>query len=355
MEIRVYDPQLQLVGIIENYSSLLWNRKYSATGDFELHVPIVNDVFNYLVRGNIISYNGAVEAGVIESIQITQETTNNEYIAKGRFLESYFDRRLVYNTFANPTYNYSGLVEVAMRTIIENAAEIPLLELGELQGYTEEITFQATYQNLLTYESKLADSATLGFRCTPDFVDKKIIFNVYKGLDHSENQSDRVRVTFSDEYKNLNSVVYTENDQLLKTVCYVGGQGEGDEREWVIVGDNASTGLERREVRLDATDISPDDITYSEYRDLLTQRGVDLLENQDILIKSFECKTIPNGNFIYKMHYDLGDIVTLKKESWGLSIDLRITAVTEVYEHGTMKIEPTFGNPLPDAIDWEDK
>ena len=359
MEIRVYTPELNLLGIVENFSSLLWDRKYSEAGRFELHVPVMADTVNYLKRGNIIAYEGAVEAGVIESI-VAEQGKNNQLTISGRFLESYLDRRLIYINGStlngvSHTFNFSGRVEVGMRTLISNAVAIPLLQLGTLHGFTEEITFQATFQNLLRYESQLANSAGFGFRCIPDFVNKTITFDVYKGLDHSENQSNRVRVIFSDDYRNLANTTYTENDQLLKNVCYVGGQGEGEDRVWVLVGDDTLTGLARREVKLDATDIQPDDLTTEQYKAKLTQRGEDLLNNEDILIKSFECDTMPTGNFIYKEHYDLGDIVTVKKEQWGVSLDLRITEITEVYEHGKAVISPIFGNPLPDTVSWEDK
>lgn len=361
MELRVYTPQLQFLGVVENYISLLWNRKYSSAGDFELHVPVTNGNISYLTRGNVVAYLGAVEAGVIESIQIQQDSKKNELIAKGRFLESYLDRRVIHGAklgdYSYASYNYSNdFTEKAMRQLVTTfASDIPLLELGEEKGFTDKITFQVTFQNLLKYEGKLADSANLGFRCAPDFDNRKIVFDVYKGLDHSENQSDRVRVTFSDAYRNLSSSDYTENDQLLKTVCYVGGQGEGSERVWVVVGDDTLDGLARREVKLDATDINPEGLTDAAYRTQLQERGKALLENTDILVKSFESKTIPDGNFKYKTHYDLGDIVTIRKDNWGISVDLRITEVTETYEHGKMEILPTFGNPLPDTIDWEDK
>lgn len=356
MEVRVYEPvELKLQGIIEDYISLLWNRKYDGAGSFEFHAPATSFNIYYLRRGNIIAYVGAAEAGVIESFQIQQAADKNEIIVKGRFLESYLDRRLIYSTTGDsPAYNFSGYTEVAMRTLITNAVAIPLLTLGELNNFPEEITFQATYQNLLKYETKLADSMSAGFRISPDFVNGQLIFNVYKGLDHSVDQSERVRVVFSDEYQNINSAEYMENDQLLKTVCYVGGRGEGAERTWVIVGDNESTGLARREVKLDAVDIDPTDLTTAQYEAKLQQRGEDLLYNNS-LIQSFGCDTVSNGNFVYRQHYDLGDIITLMKESWGIYVNLRITEITEAYEHGKLTITPTFGNPLPDTIDWEDK
>lgn len=354
MEVRVYTPELQLLAIIENYTSLLWTRKYSDAGSFEFHVPTSLYNIQTLALGNIIAYPGSLEAGVIEYIKIQQTSKKNEMVVKGRFLESYLDRRLIHGA-TKPAYNYSGYTELGMRQIIEDCVPIPLLELGEVKGFTDTITFQATYQSLLKYESKLADSAGLGFRCFPDFVNKSIVFDVYRGLDHTVTQSERVRVTFSEGFKNLDSTTYTENDQLLKTVCYVGGQGEGEDRIWVVVGDDSLVGLERREVKLDATDIDPTDLTTAQYKEKLRQRGEDLLNEKDILVRSFDCDTIPNGNFIYKEHYDLGDIVTLQKESWGMSVDMRITEIREAYEKGKLTISPTFGNPLPDSIDWEDK
>lgn len=352
MEVRIYDPELKLLAIIEDYTSLLWNRKYSAAGDFELHAPATPYNVSKLARGNIVAYQGALEGGVIEDIEIEQTNSTNAIIVKGRFLESYLDRRLIYT--ADHVYNFSGLTEAAMRSIIANAVPIPLLQLGEIQGYEERVSFQVTYQSVLKYESKLADSMGAGFRITPDFVNKVLTFNVYKGLDHSAHQSQRVRVTFSDEYKNINGATYSENDQLLKTVCYVGGQGEGAERVWVVAGDNSLTGLERREVKLDAGDVDPTDLTEAQYKEKLRQRGESLLA-QSILAQSFECNTVPEGNFSYKRHWDLGDIITLEKKSWGLSIDLRVTGITEAYEHGRATITPTFGNPIPDAINFEDE
>lgn len=349
MEIKVYTPGLDLIGVIENFVSLLWNRKYSTAGDFELHVPASSYNITLLTRGNIVSYRGAVEAGVVESIVIVQNSKKNEITAKGRFLSSYMDRRLI-----KGTYNFSGLVETAMRNILSNATAIPLVQLGSVQGYTETVTFQATYKNLLVYENKLADSIGIGFRFSPDFTAKTITFNLYRGLDHSIHQGDRARVVFSESFNNINEATYSENDQVYKNVAYVGGQGEGSARTWVISGDNTLTGLERREVALNASDVSPDGLSTAEYQNKLLQRGDALLE-KDALTKAFECDTIPNGNFTYKTHYDLGDIITVQKEEWGLSLDMRMTEITEVYEYGTATLRPTFGNPLPTTIDWEDK
>ena len=42
MELYVFDRDLNFEGILEEYFSLIWRRKYSKCGDFELHCNIDN-------------------------------------------------------------------------------------------------------------------------------------------------------------------------------------------------------------------------------------------------------------------------------------------------------------------------
>lgn len=345
MEVRFYNRDLNFLGLIENQSSLIWTRRYFEPGAFELHCPITDYNRQLVQMGNLIWLKGASEAAIIESIVMEQSQTKKEITAKGRFLESYLDRRLVKGTYnAN-----NSLVETEMRTLITNAVAIPKLELANPIGDTTRVTYQVTYKNLLNTIQKLSSYSNLGFRIRPDFNGKKMIFETYKGLDRSIGQSDRNRVVFSEDYNNISNATYTENSQTHKTKIYVGGQGEGDDRTIVSVG--SGTGFDLREDFYSVSDVSPDGLTTSEYQAALMQKGNEKLD-ATALVKSFECTTEADSNFIYKVNYDLGDIVTIKKPDWGVSIDLRITELTEVYEYGSMSVSPTFGNPLPTTIDW---
>ena len=349
MELRIYDAELNLKGITENQRSIVWTRRYFEAGEFEITLPITDDNIRLYQLGNIVSFRNTVEAGVIEDIQLSQSNIERTLSARGRFLASYMDRRLI-----RPTINFSGKVEVAMRTLLTGAVSIPLVELGELMGYDDTVEFQATYKNLLDFETKLSKSANIGFRFRPDFTEKVIYFDTFKGLDRTRNQTDRAFVEFSDKFDNINKSVYRDNDQLLKTVGYVGGEGEGSARTYVVVGDDTLTGLERRELFVDAKDISSDDITQQEYLAALAERGNQYME-EHIRSSSMECETIPSGNYNYLTDYDLGDVVTVRNTQWGIYQDLRITEITEVYEYGNAVIQPTLGSALPTKMTWEDK
>ena len=346
LEIRIYDRNMMRKGVIENETSLLWDRKYFEPGSFEMHAPLTDRNLELLVKDNLIAYEGSVEAGVIEDVEYTERYDLNEIVVKGRFLSSYFDRRLI-----RSTVNFTGKVEVAMRQLVSGVTPIPLIELGELHGFTPTVTFQATMKNLLDYEKKLASSSNLGFRCRPDFSEKKIYFEVYQGIDRTLGQNVASRVIFSEEYENLNSADYIYNSQLYKTLAVVGGQGEGNDRVYVEVG--GGSGLDLREVFVDARDLSQDKLTDAEYKEALKQRGIEELE-KDALSESLTSETQPDVNYTYKKDYDLGDIVTVEKKKWKLTSDQRITEIEEVYENKKMKVVPTFGSPLPETVKWED-
>lgn len=344
MEIRIYKPDLYRIGQIENHLSLIWTRKFYEPGNFELHAPITDENLELLQKGNIVSKRGSKEAGVIEDIEKEESNIKNEITVKGRFLSSYMDRRLI-----KSTVNFNGYVEEAMRKLLGGATPIPLVRFGVFHGFPEKVEFQATMKNLMTYETKLAKTGAIGYRFAPDFDVHEIIFDTYKGIDRTVGQHENPRVVFSESYDNLNNAIYRYNDQKLRTYAIVGGEGEGSERVYYTVG--GGEGLNLREIFVDAKDINSEELTAEQYKAALIQRAQETL-NENIVSESLECETDADANFKYKEDYDLGDLVTVRKKRWGLCMNQRITEIQEIYEYGKMKVVPTFGNPMPEKIDW---
>lgn len=346
MEVRIYGRDLYRKGQIENQTSLIWTRKFYEPGTFELHAPITDENLYLLQKDNIIGKKGSAEAGIIEDIEKEESDIKNEITVKGRFLSSYMDRRLI-----KKTVNFSGKTEVAMRQLYSGVVPLPLVELGNLNGFPESVEFQVTMKNLLTYESKLSRAGAIGFRFRPDFRERKIVFETYQGKDRTFNQHENNRVIFSESYNNLNNAIYRYNNQNLKTFAIVGGQGEGDARTYYELG--GGEGYDLREIFVDAKDINPDGLTEAQYKAALLQRAQEAL-NDAIASETLESETDAAINFVYKEDYDLGDIVTVRKKKWNLYMNQRITELSEVYEYGGMTVVPTFGDPLPEKIKWDE-
>ena len=338
-DVRIYTSDMELIGFVSGITSLQWHRMYYAPGEFELHVAITDDNVRYMQLENLIWIPGKPEAGVVESVDIKYSATERDLVVKGRFLESYMDRRLIRPSYTADNAN----TETVMRTLLSNAAEIPNVVLGDVIGITDTVSFNAQYKGLLDYEQRLAKSAAVGFRFRPDFEKKTITFEIWKGVDRSANQTDRPQVIFSTDYGNLEQIEYSKDNYSYKNVCYVGQFTDGTVTDVYITGDDSLIGLDRRETWLEASDVDKNSLTTDQYQSSMIQRGKDELRSNKCKSSTFDSSVNPDGNFKYLMDYDLGDIVTIRRPEWGIERDERITEINEIYENGIFKIEPTFG------------
>ncbi len=355
MEIYVFDKNLNFIDTIDQYTSLQWIRRYHTAGRFELHCPITSHNISTLARNNLIWKQDSNEVGIIEYRRLYTDENGKEIITVvGRMLTSILDRRILYTTEQHINKN----VEIIMRNMVDKNCistsekrKLPII-LGELKGYTERTDYQKSYGNLLEELTALSQTSDIGFFIRTDLEQKKHYFETYKGIDRSIAQSENSHVVFSRDYDNLYNQEYTDDVNNLRTTALVAGEGEGADREIVVVNDNYS-GLDRYELYVDARDLQRevDDIILSdeEYRNLLTQRGLEKLsEYKDI--QTFEGSIVTN-NYKYKEDFDLGDIVTIIDRKWNVVVNTRITEITEIYENGQVQIIPTFGNKIPTIID----
>lgn len=357
MEIYIFDRDLNFRGILESYFSLIWTRRYSKCGEFELHCGLTPTTLGLLKRGNVIWKNDGTEAGYIEYRNITLNAQKEEIlVVSGKFLAGYLDRRIVWGT-----ERFYGKAEVAIRTLVNNHAInpenpdriIPLLELGALNGFTQNTNIQTSYSNLLETIEKIATASGLGFTCNANLENKAIALDVYEGVDRTAGQNINAPAIFSQEFENVLEQEYTDSLNNYRNVALVGGVGEGTERKLAVVG--AGAGLDRFEIFADRRDLSNEDengdpIPDVDYLPLLEQVGNEVLaENTEI--QTFDSKINLNSNLIYKQDFDLGDIVTCTSKKWGVTIDTRITEIEEVYEEKGFDVYVTFGNIVPTLID----
>ena len=413
MDLYIYNPAIELQGVIDAFTSFRWRRRFFEPGEFELHCSATPEILSLLTEENIIHRLDRREAGIIEGIKIhsPDNGTGDEIVATGRMGSSMLDRRII-----TPTVNFSGTVEDAMRKIVSDnaitARPLPHLVLGTAAHLEPTASFQAAYKTALTVCEALGRAAPLGFRVRLDIPQKRWIFEVYGGTDHSVTQERNPLVLFSDEFQNIKGAAYSLNNTGYANYAIVGGENNGDGR--VILYVDRTHGEPSRELWVDANDLkstadAEDDFTgngsakaftlshlpssvssvsvggtptsdytqsgraitfaaapasgaaiavsyaYSltpeEYSDLLTQRGIEKLTDA-AKPESFSADAVSTENFQYLTDWDLGDIVSFEK--WGVLLNQRITEVEEIYENGVATVTPVCGNPLPDTLNLGD-
>lgn len=338
-----FNKNLNMLGVVDSFISLRWRRKYFEAGEFEIVLPVNDYMMQFIDTDVLVMRNNYTEAGIIETIEFSDNGTNEEVTISGRFLSSLFERRIVKSKI-----NFSGNTIEGMNTIVN--AMTPLTSQWETETVTmssPHIDFQVTYKNVYEYLCKLAEYSNLGIRIVPNVDSKVYMFEVWKGLDRTIDQSENEQYSFSDDNYNIEQGSLVISDKTKVNYVLVGGTGEDTDRVLVTV-DKGKSGFNRYEIFSDQKALSNDGLTDSAYRSQLTSVGEGKISDG-----TFKLEVTALVQQDYKTKWDLGDIVNIKKEKWGVFTQYRIIEVEETIEDGKKTIYPTFGSPLSSA--WDDE
>lgn len=337
-----FDKELNMLGIVDYFISLRWRRKYFEAGEFEIVLPVNDYMKQFLTTDILVLRNNYTEAGIIDTIQYKDDGDDEEVTISGRFLSVLLERRIVRNKI-----NFSGNTIEGMNTLVN--AMTPLTSAWETEQVTlssPHIDFQCTYKNVYQYLCKLAEYSNIGFRIVPNVESKVYMFEAWKGLDRTASQSQNEEYSFSDDNFNIEQGELVISDKTKATYVLVGGAGEDSNRTLVEVNGGA-TGFDRYEKFSDQKGLSKENLTDAQYKSELESVGTGLLSDG-----TFQLEVTALVQQDYKTKWNLGDIVNIKKEKWGVSTTYRIIEVEETIEDGKKTIYPTFGSPLSSA--WED-
>jgi hypothetical protein len=342
MELEIRDTTYSIIAIIDNATSILWTKKYNDVGEFEFVVPAaIIEYIKALQVNYYVTRPDENQVGIIERINRKADFENGDYyIINGRFIESILDRRIVWEQTI-----FSGTVENAIRKFINDNAinpeiperKLPNLILESVHGWAEPLTIQRTGTGLSDLTSDLCKQFNYGFRITR--LGNNFIFGLYKGIDRSYGQTVNPYVVFSEEFDNLNGQEYICSLEEFKNVAQVAGEGEGSARVRTVVGKGA--GMARFEVFVDAHDLSTNDgeVPMNTYLEQLKTRGRDRLIG---ITELFDADIITSATYEYKVDYNVGDIVTIASDEWGIMLNTRLIAMTESWNEEGYKLVPTF-------------
>lgn len=362
MELYVYDSGMNMLGILEEITSLIWTRRYWECGDFKLLVPF-NSTHNQLLQtGNIIIKHGDNEAAEILYASISKNLEGFEVIeAQGKFLTHWLSKRIVTAPLSNVTAKPQAIIR---RMVDENC--ISSIESRRLPDFSladdaiipgDDITYTSEeYVNLLDASVDIAQGSKIGFKTLTDRATGLHTFSVYKGRDYTaENTEGNPPCIFSQEYDNVLEQEYTKSTEKYRSVAYVTGEEREDETSELVIVNDSLTGLDRNELYVSASDIkqtyTDDDdteitLTDEEYRQALVDRGNEKLQQYPIS-QAFSSDINASANLVYREDFDLGDRVTCINKTWNVRIDARITEIEESYEVDGEGLEITFGESIP--------
>lgn len=343
MELLLLDKDFQICGLIDDFSSLVWNRKYYECGNFNLQIGI--KYWEQFKNAMYVYSKDFKETGILETLNHKTTTQGTEIQRSGRFLESMLADRAINTTQSFRNQTTEDIVRSLVNIFAINAGTRSILKLtlGERKGLGRSRTMQITGGNLLDKIYKLCKEDELSICLWYDFDNNKLVFEVWRGLDRRDTQDENTWAIFSKNFENITDDEYSTDETQYRNFAYVAGEDTGGDRVIVEV-DRVKEGEKHKELYVDARDIQKsEDITDAEYKEMLKERGIQKLnECNKVEIADFSIDTL--ANLKYKTDFDLGDKVVYKNDELGFDIENRIIGVSEAYENGNMTLDINFGN-----------
>lgn len=386
MDLYILDSNFQTIGVVDNYESLIWAKRYFEFGDCEIYLPASQRNRALFAIGNYITRTDDDMVCRIVSHEIATDEDNGDYITVvGEDLRAVLNQRIVYRQT-----NFRGTAEDFIRRIVyENLIstrdevghrKIDNFFLGDSNGFTDRLNMQSTYDYVGDKVIEVCRRFGYGSRLVLD--GEFLVFNIYRGVDRSYNQEQNPYVVFSSEFDNLARTKFIQDVTPYKSMAVIAGAGEGSKRIFTTI-DDGQTGIDRYELYVDANDIS-NEVSYDElveafpggtivdngneivyvvddeyiavvdsrteptnavlyesiYADMLAERGHEV-KAEHVVTTAFEGEAEPNTSYLYGQDYNLGDIVQVIND-YGVSVGARITEVIESDDASGYSIIPTF-------------
>lgn len=273
LEIYVLNGDLQPIALIDNYTSLIWAKRYVDIGDCELYIEATTENLNILRKGYYLKREDDDMVCRIEKIELeTDVEKGNFLIVTGYDVKKILNQRVIWNMISVDgnaedyirQIVYENLVNPSQsaRRII-NTSGTPNFYLGDKANFTEVITEQISYKSVFEKLQELCTKLGWGFKIIVDI--GNFYFILYKGTDRSNS------VIFSSEFENIISTKYKDDTSNFYNVALVGGEGTGSNRSRNVSG--YAEGLNRSEIFVDAKDISRI-ITYDELTKLYSNGSI---------------------------------------------------------------------------------
>lgn len=304
-DVYVYNQNLELIGVVDAYKSLIWATRYWEVGDCELYVQATNENLSMLQKGNYLARNDSNMVCQIKKIELDTDAENGNYlIVTGFDCKRWLDQRIVWSMM-----NADGNAETFIRTMVDkalgnaslygrqitNPSGSRIFYLGTAAGFSEVTTEQVSYKNVGEKVREYCKKFGWGYRVV--FDNNLFWFQLYKGTDRTAS------VIFSPDYENLSASKYIEDETNMGNVALVAGEGQGSARSRNVSGFASS--VDRYEIFVDAKDISKT-ITWGDLTALFptTDQG-----GQGYISTS-------GSSYVYKMNYLNVQIVDSDQLTW---------------------------------------
>lgn len=298
MQVYILNPAYEIIGMIDEADSVLWDKKYNDVGEAEVYLPCSTAYLELLKEDNYLYRYDDDMFCKIESVEIQTDEEQGDYIiATAKDMCRILAGRIVRWQIV-----YSGTVAGFLRKVLTDNVINPAqaqrrianfeIDTSNFSEFKDTIEVSAFTNDLLNIVLSTCKTFNYGFRVSYDISVGKLKFRLYKGVNKASADSDDY-IEFSPAFANILSSHYKTDKSNYKNVVYVGYKDTTDETHLLSMhyGGTEPQGENRREVYVDGTGTSRS-ITYEE-----------LLQMYPSLVKVSGTATDENGKPVVVASY----------------------------------------------------
>ena len=392
----ILNPQYEMIGVIDEAESVLWNKKYNDEGYCEIYIPCDDILLSLLSKGNYVFRYDDDMFCKIKTVEIETDVEKGNYIiATAKDMCTVLAGRIVRWQIV-----YSGTVGGFIKKVLTDNVVNPaqaqrkitnfVIDDSNFSEFSEKIEVSSFTDDLLALIIATCKTYNIGFRVTYDITAGKLTFKLYRGKNKASATASEY-VEFSPSFSNILSTHYKTDDTSYKNIVYVGYKNDSDKTELLSLykGSSEPSGEEREEIYVDGTgtsrDITYDElltmfpsmtktsataadgkvtstytsggevvaksegtgddekITVTDYTYLLLIRilGENALAER-VKTQEFSGAVDTSVSYVYKTDFDLGDTVKVINE-YGIEAEAQITEILESEDNEDgYNVEPTF-------------
>lgn len=327
MDVYALDKDFNVITVGIPYVNMQWNRRYYEAGEFQMEVT--EDVYD--PDWAYIGTMDRPELGMVQQVQTMGEGNQVSVLVGGFFCEKMLDDKVVYPRYIADVPR----TEDAVRRIFERYKEDLPISLGPannpMMGDRTRSDFSDDYLGDKIY--RILETRELSYRVTYDYVNNRLLFSVWSGLDRTQSQSVNPWQTFSTDFGNIlsRSIDLDDSDYRNYAIVPVNADDTGKERTHYTI--DLSGGGYKRKMVVDMRSSKPgNDQSEEDFKAACLQDAKEKLLTH-AKVENIDISVVDNGS--YMTAFDLGDRCDVLLTDVDITMESRIVEVMEVFKADT--------------------
>ena len=332
--------QFVLQSAVDDYEEISWESRLYEAGTFTIQINYNIPNASLFKKGLYIQMgNDPYKFGEISNIEnsLSSSGKGSQYIAITGYDARYlFHKRIIKDLNTSESWSCSDSAERCMRLLVqsqcgtsaEEKRRLPIANIIPDTGIGTTYLVNEAYSNLYDVLVTIATQAMIGWRVS---FSGSLSLEIFAGNDKTGY------VRFDASMQTLDSGTFTDSNEEFTNAVYIGGKGNGSDRDIYEGEEEGAEGLERCESWFDESELTSE----SQYR----VKALNILRQYSQTI-SISGKGLAKSPFVFNRDFFVGDTVNFAFS--GMRADVPVLSVTEHWTKGAYDIDMEVGKPVAD-------